>query len=538
MSSIPLLSPARCVLIIGDEALYVYDSGAKTRLIDTIPWTAKEFEDTVVDLIKRECKGKPLLVLNDMTDQHFKGGQRIPKVGPMDRANVLQRKLTVAFPNYPIRGALPVKDKASKSVASSLKANASGGLYLFAAVPMSEPVAKTLTAVKQSMSSIAGFVLLPIESSDMVKALAEKAMKREKTKSRWAVLIGQHMGGGLRQVITRDGQLAMTRMTPISDMEVDPTAWANDVVQEFKATISYLSRFGYSPDDGTEVFVIATPSAGEDIRNQIDVPCNFTSYTVTEAAEVLGFRIGPQDDQYHADPLHVAWAGRKTRFILPMEATDIKKIYGPRQAAMVAGLLLFGGAAYLAWQLMSMGQGLLVVRDDLASQKRLQIEVEAEYQTELARMQALGFDVKLIQSSLNTFKALEDENIHPLPLFQDISEALGAELRLDKLIVNRIPATGASTIGPDGLEQKPAPTLQAVLTLSFPPSLDPEYGVRQINDLSRRLTTSLPEGYAVDISKQVDDLVVTENTVGEVGASGQTERVEDYKAEITIRGPL
>ncbi len=537
MSSISFLSPSRCVLIIGDEALYVYDTGAKTRLIDTIPWTAKDFEETVTDVVKRECKGKPLLIVNDMTDQHFKGGQRIPKVGPMDRANVLQRKLTVSFPNYPIRGALPVKDRSSKSVAANLKANASGGLYLFAAVPMSEPVSKTLTAVKQSMASIAGFVLLPIESSDMVQALAEKAMKREKTRSRWAVLIGQHMGGGLRQVITRDGQLAMTRMTPIADMEADPTAWTNDVVQEFKATISYLSRFGYSPDDGTEVFVIATPSAGEEIRNQIDIPCNFTSYTVTEAAEVLGFRIGPQDDQYHADPLHAAWAGRKTRFILPMEATDIKKIYGPRQAAMVAGLLLFGGAAYLSWQLMATGQGLLVARDDLASQKRLQVEVEAEYQTELARMQALGFDVKLIQSSLNTFKALENDNIHPLPLFQNIGKALGAELRLDKMAVNRIPATGQPTIGPDGTEQKPAPTLQAVLTLSFPPTVDPDYGVRQIDDLSRRLMASLP-GYEVAVSKQVADLTYTKNTVGQVGSTGPAERVEDYKAEITIKGPL
>lgn len=535
MSAISLLSPARVVLIIGDEALYIFDSsGSSTRLIDSVPWSAKDFEETVVDLIKRDCKGKAILVVNDMTDQHFKGGQRIPKVGPMDKANVLQRKLTVSFPNYPIRGALPVKDKKS----SALKANASGGLYLFAAVPMSEPVSKTLSSVKQSLLSIAGFVLLPIESSDMVKMMADKAMKREKTKSRWAILIGQHMSGGLRQVITRDGQLAMTRMTPIADMEADPNAWVNDVVQEFQATISYLSRFGYSPDDGTEVFVISTPSAGEEIRNRIDVPCNFASYTVTEAAEILGFRIGPQDDQYHADPLHAAWAGRKAKFILPMDAADIKKIYGPRQAAMVAGLLLFCGAAYLSWQLMTTGQGLLEVRDDLANQKRQQVEVEAEYQAELARMQALGFDVKLIQSSLGTFKALEANGIHPLPLFQAIGKGLGQELRLDKLVVNRVPVTVDPNLPPpEPGEIRPSSALNAILTLSFPATVDPEYGVRQVDDLSRRLTTALPEGYQVAVSKQVADLTYTENTVGQVGATDQA-RSEDYSAEITIKGPL
>jgi hypothetical protein len=139
---------------------------------------------------------------------------------------------------------------------------------------------------------------------------------------------------------------------------------------------------------------------------------------------------------------------------------------------------------------------------------------------------------------LNTFKSLEEDNIHPLPLFQDIAEALGAELRLDKMAVVRIPPTGNATIGPDGTEQKPAATLQAVLTLSFPPTVDPEYGVRQIDDLSRRLTTTLPPGYNVEVSKQVADLTYTKNTVGEVGAAGPSERVEDYKAEITIRGPL
>lgn len=538
MSVISLLAPSRCVLMIGDEALCVYDSGGSgTRLIDTIPWSARDFEETVSDVIKRECKNKPLLVINDMTDQHFKGGQRIPKVGPMDKANVLQRKLTVAFPNYPIRGALPVKDRAKSSAA--IKANASGGLYLFAAVPMSEPVSKTLAAAKESMSSIAGFTLLPIESSDMVKALADKAMKREKTKSRWAVMIGQHMSGGLRQVITRDGQLAMTRMTPITDMEVDPQAWVNDVVQEFKATISYLSRFGYSPDDGTEVFVIATPSAGDDVRSRIDVPCNFTSYTVTEAAEVLGFRVGPQDDQYHADPLHAGWIARKSRFILPMEATDIKKIYGPRQAAMVGGLLMFGGAAYLAWQAMSMGQALIETRSDLASQERQKVQVEAEYQTELARMKELGFDVKLIQSSLNTFKTLEADSIHALPLFKAIGASLGAELRLDKLLVSRSALTPDPNLPPPGPNEiRPTSELSAVLTLSFPPTVAPEYGVRQMDDLKNRLQTQLPEGYKVEVSKQVADLTYTKNTVGEVGNSGIQQPTEDYSAEITVRGPL
>jgi hypothetical protein len=534
-----LLTPSRCVLIIGDEGLYVYETGfSKTRLIDSVTWGSKDLEETVSDIIRRECKGKPVLIVNDMTDQHFKGGQRIPKVGPLDKANVVARKLNVAFPNYPIRGALPVKDRArGKSLTPAL----SGGTYLFAAVPMSEPVQRTLSSVRASLAPISGFVLLPIESSDMVRALAEKAMKKDKRKSRWAVLLGQHMGGGLRQVITRDGQLAMTRMTPVADMDTDPQGWVNDVAQEFQATISYLTRFGYNPEDGMEVFVIATPSAGEQLRSQLSVECNFTSYTVTEAASTLGLKIGPQDDQYHADPLQAAWIGQKAKFILPMEAMDVKKIHAPRQAAMVAGLALFLGASYLAWETMSQAQALLMARENLLDQRRIQQNVESQYQSELERMQSLGFDVKLIQNSLRTFAELESSGIHPLPLVQAIGKALGPDLRIDKLTVT---TQGPQLSGPSSRpvpgSTPPAGTFIANLVLSFPSSIDPEFSVRQVNDLSRRLSAELPEGYKVEIAKQVANMSYTDNTVGAVGqqTGSAQQRPENYQAELVIRGPL
>jgi hypothetical protein len=335
----------------------------------------------------------------------------------------------------------------------------------------------------------------------------------------------------------------MTRMTPITDLDANPSGWANEVAQEFKSTISYLSRFGYSPDDGTDVFVIATPSAGEQIRDLIDIPCTYVNYTVAEAAGVLGFKIGPQDDLYHADPLHVAWAARKARFILPMEAPDIKKIYGPRQAAMVAGLLLFCGAAFLSWQAMSQSQALFAARSDLHSAQQTQSEVEGEYQVQLERMTSLGYDVKLIQSSLNAFKALEVDGLRPLALVQGIGKSLGKELRLDKLVINRKPIVGGQADPQAYIDLSKPPAsksnFEAVLTLSFPPTLDPEYGVQQVNDLSRRLATNLPRTYQVAVSKQVADLIYTEDTVGEVGSAAAGEaRPEDSRAEITIRGPL
>lgn len=532
--------------MIGDEALYIFETGYRaTRLVDTVPWASADAEEIAAEIIRRECGGKPILIVNDMTDQHFKGGQRMPKVGPLDRANVVALKLNVAFPNYSIRGALPIKEAAPRSAKGKTEPpqkKPSGGLYLFAGVPMSDPVKKTLDVVRRSMAPVSGFVLLPVESSGLVGALAEKVMKREKTKSRWAVILGQHMGGGLRQVVIRDGQLAMTRMTPVASLEADPDAWVEEVSQEFKATISYLSRFGYAPEDGIEVFVIATPSAGQALQSRIDVACNFTSYTVTEAAGVVGIQLGPQDDQYHADALHAAWIGRKTRFVLPMQAVDVKKIHAPRQAAMLAMLLLIGGGGYMGWQLMSQSQSLIEAQHTLQAQRRAQVDIESQYAAELARMEALGFDVRLIQGALRSFAELEKGGVHPLPLVQGIGRALGTDVRLDKIVVTTNTAqaqTSPARAQASGSDISKGGNFTATLTLSFPATIEPEVGVRQVGDLGRRLAAELPSEYSVEVVKQVADLSYTDNTVGEVGQSGPNARPrDDYRAEIAIKGPL
>ena len=240
--ALALMSPNRTVLLIADDALFIYSVTSRAaRFIDAVAWGADDFVRTVEKLLRKECGGKPVLILNDMTDQYFKGGQRLPNVGMMDKQGVLRRKLQVAFPNYPIRGALPIKQKKGERPApgadKAANARVAGDLYLFAGVPMAEPLVKTFEAVKASMVSVAGFTLLPIEASDMVRALSVKLAGKERRPSEWAIFIGQHQSGALRQVVTRNGQLAMTRITSVSSAEGDHATWAMDVYQEFKATL-------------------------------------------------------------------------------------------------------------------------------------------------------------------------------------------------------------------------------------------------------------------------------------------------------------
>lgn len=539
--SITFLSPSRTVLLISDEALFIYSVTARSaRFVDTVAWLASDFDQTVTELLRKECGGKPVLILNDMTDQYFKGGQRLPNVGMLDKQNVLKRKLQVAFPSYPIRGALPIKQKKSPRRGGATDANAaaanirtSGDLYLFAGVPMAEPISKTFEAVKKSMAPVAGFVLLPIESSDMVRALSEKLAGKERKVNEWAVFIGQHQSGALRQVVTRNGQLAMTRITMATDSDADSRTWAQDVYQEFKATLSYLSRYGFSEDDGADLMVVASPESGQALEELVDIPCNFTSFTVNEAARVLGMSLGPQQDSRFADALHAAWSGRKVSYILKMDAADLNRIHQPRQMAAAAIFLLLAGTGYLGWMAASQAQVMISTNSEIADQRVVEAQVATEYQAEVDRMKDLGFDVKLIQASLKTFQSFEDRRMDVIPLLRKVSEGLGNELRLDKMVISNKTVPGKV----DEFDEAPKP-VEANLYMSFPQTIEKEEGKRQVTDLQRRLQ-GLLSGYTVDITKNIGAKDYQEVSSGEVGASRTLSAEQmDMQAEIKITGPL
>ncbi|HEY8190788.1 MAG TPA: hypothetical protein VIG74_00080 [Alphaproteobacteria bacterium] len=535
---LPFVTPSRCVLLIGDEGLYIYNVAFNTvRLAGDIPWQTDDFDEAAVDLIRKECKGKSVLILNDMTDQHFKGGQRIPPVGVMDKANVVKRKLAVAFPNYPIRGALPLgKPKGLKKAGKSK----GGDLYLFAAVPASEPITRTMSVAQKSMAPITGFFLLPIEAADMVQAAAKKVAGKKRTPSRWVIFIGQHRSGALRQVITRDGQLAMTRMTPLGEGAGSGSeSWAREVNQEFRATISYLSRFGFSPDEGVDVIVVAGRTEGAALEALIDIPCHYVSMTAPEIGRELGVNIGSQDNPAFADPLYAAWVGRKARFTLPMKADEIDRVTVPRRVAAAAMLLMVVSGGWLAWQAMSYSQSVMTVRDDIQTQKVSLARAENDYNSEVERMKALGFDVRLVQGAISAFDELEKRRMKPLSLIRKVGIALGGELRLDALSVNYIShADGAPQIDPNtGQEIAATPEVEASLKLSFPPTVEPEVGVREIEGLKRRLTGELP-GFAVEIEKNVAGFEYADSLQGTTGRSAKELAEEDRTAVIKVKGPV
>ncbi len=527
--SLSILSPSRTILMISDEALLVYSVDSKgVRFVEDVPWDSDDFEDSVSLIISKECGGKPVLILNDMVEQHYRK-EKVPRVSALDKQSIVKRKLKVAFPNYPVRAALPLKEKISKTDKSL-----GGSVYIFAAVPASDAFTKTMNAARLSLAPIAGFCLLPVESSDMIKKLSDKLSTKGESKAQWTIFMGQHQNGGLRQIVTRNGELALTRMTPISETDDNPVTWAKDVHQEFQATMSYLSRFGFDPSDGLNVILISEPDTGDIVSELIDAPCNFYSLTSDDASDTLKLDLGPKNKASHATSMHLAWIGRKTRFILPMKAKQIDRVSQPRQMASLASFFFILLAAFFGYQLLNNMQAVSEAKIDVEDISYRKGQLDLQYSKEVKHKEDLGYNIQLIQSSLAVYDNLESKQINILPLFRNIGSALGRDMRIDTLDFKR---------GKQGFVKKiingtaKGPLFDANMQMTFPSTTNAEKGNAEVKSLKGRLQKILPD-HVVDITKLLEDYEYSEEIVVETGDAKTSATSQDYVAEINIEGPV
>ncbi|PZO88030.1 MAG: hypothetical protein DI626_02665 [Micavibrio aeruginosavorus] len=543
-----LLSASKCVILLSDEGVTFYDAGSsRVVLLDTIPWFTEDFEETVAAFLGKRCRGKSVVVLNDMVEQHYRK-ERLPKASKLDEMSIIKRRVSAAFPSFPIRAALKMKEKAPRRDADA----APGDIYLFAAVPSSDNIQKILGALERANASLAGFTLLPVESSSMVGALSKKLLsKGAETPSTWTIFVGQHHGGGLRQVVTKNGELALTRMTSVSESDIDADQWSSDVISELRGTMSYLSRFGFDQNDGLDVIVIANSGVADHIADKIDFDCNLSVLTAPEAANLLKLKLGRQDDNRYADVLHVSWIANKRAPAMPLRSAVIDKIGVPAKIAMVACIALVIGCGYYGYTLYNNSVTWSESIKRLERENKNLESLRQEHAAEVEKKKAVGVDFMLIEKSTQFYESIDPGTMYPLPLLEKVAKALGPSLRLSSLDVapvvltpgqkdedvkydelgNPIPRTGPP----------PPNKFNVTLGFSFPPSLPVDQGVRQMQDLETRLREALPD-HEVTVVKQVADLSYTGNFVGEttsaVAPPPTGGEKQNYEAQILIKGVL
>jgi len=523
-----LFTSSRSVLLLTDDGLHIYKvSSLSARYIDFIPWSMQDFVGVVSDILNKKCGAKPVVLLNDMVEQHYRK-EKIPKASVMDKSTVIKRRLGIAFPNYPIRAALKMKEQKKDAA----------GTYLFAAIPQSDAYKKVIDSVRRSGVSIVGLYLLPIEGTTMVKALSLKKAKETKTRSQWTIFIGQHHGGGLRQIVTKQGDLALTRLTPVVDTDVEPDTWVKEVSSELQSTMSYLGRFGYKPEDGLDIFIIANDETQGLLENIIDIPSNLYCLNAQEAAGVLGVKLGRQEDLRYADALHAAWQGRQSRFVLPMQNKTLDSLTKPRRIANLVMLGLLGALAYFGFTGFQAWNGVAQTQDKVRTLKTQNIALKEEYKNHLAEKSVEGYDYLLVNNAIDVYSSAENKKARLFDIYKALGRHLGPNLKADNVTLETFEGKqeqDAFAYGYDaGASGEAAPILtKASITIIFPEIVDTDTAINKINQMVAGMSNDLPD-YLVDIERQIGGVSYSESLVEEIADDKDSASVEARTAVIIV----
>lgn len=538
----------RRVLLVGGEGIVLYGPAGKGVDRETsISWEVPNFDQQLVEALGSKYQSKSVVVIFDGADQTYRKEENIPKLSPFDRPRFVRRKLEVAFPSYPIRASLEVKPpklkgKAAKAGPKELPS------YLFVALPETDQLDRIGNAMFEAGVPVAGFGLLPLESTGLVNELSDKVFGGEGVKkSRWAVLIGQHETGGLRQVVIKDGNLALTRLTPTSEAGVSGTGWVEEVTREFKATLTYISRFGYSNDDGLDVIVVCGDVEKQFFDQKAIPVTNFRCINLTEALKCIGVRAFGLEKTNFADALHAAWVGRKTSLKLAVRIPSIHRIMAPRLAARVASILMVLTILGLIGISGKIFQEYRDIQEEV-SQKEIQKQgLDRDYEAQAKVFDSLPVKPDVVKATLAVKQVLESNSADMRAVLHTLKNALPSDVRFETLRVEHhagpsLKIDGAMSAAGRLFGAAPNPATdhgQLLVRFSFtlPSSMSLEQKVTRAEDLVKLLQNTF-KGYDVNLAQQFENVQKEGTEHGALGSNAAKETSTGNQiATIEMKGP-
>ncbi len=526
-----LMASRKRVLMVGGEGVTLF--GPTARGIEreaAISWEVPNFDQQLVEALSEQNRADPVLILFDGADQTYRKEENVPNLAFYDRARYIKRKLEAAFPSYPVRASVQVKPPGEQP------------FYLFVALPETDRLDNIAADMMEANVPVAGFGLLPAESVGLVRALADKIFVKENKVSRWAVLISQHETGGLRQVVVKNGNLALTRITPTSEAGVHGPGWADEVMREFRATLTYIARFGYTAEEGLDVMVVCS-SIDKQFFNEKSLPVtNFQCLTPLEALTAIGSKGVSLGETNFGDAVHAAWVAKKKSLSAPIIVPSIHRIMVPRMVAQLAGGVLALTLVGAGFFLFSQYSDYISVKEDLADRQHQKELQEQEYAQDSKVFDAYPVKPDLIKSVMSVKQLVDRSSVNITPTLNILRKALDNDIKLSSLSFSH----DASDIFKEGNSAEPQKSTEkeksrGSVTIRFKftlvGSLDLEHKVQRAEVLVKTLQQKFP-GYEVRIVSQFGNVSRTgkfEGGAADKGAGGEGK--QEDSAEFEMKGP-
>ncbi len=473
------------------------------------------------EALAQDTKGR-ISVLFDTLDQSFKE-EEIPKVGVLDRRKLLARHINMAFPGANLRGARLVKQTDKKTL-----------IYEMASVPLDGRVPGWLDVLQSLPNEKGGIYTIAAESVDIVAALAPKDATAPETGNHWRHFIGINVTGGLRQIIEKNGRLSLTRLTQAPPAETSPEDFADMIVRDFKATITYIRRLGYQVGDTLDLIVLTTAdnkAALEDIT--WDGARSVSVYTPYEAGHLLNLGSLGREDQAYCDVLLAAWFASKRKGVLALtraaamgdttdDIRDLAFFLSPyAAAAAVAGLVLWSG-----WT----GYELYDYSDRNSALQGQLTQVRSFLDEERGRLGALPYDVDRVRNVIQVADTLDAGKVDFIPLVQRVANSLdGDAVVLNLELVNTVQQSTAARGG--NATRQPPVQVKVDLRLASVISTADE-AVQVARRLEQRLNAQFAPDYKVTMTSEPVGAQAAEGLSGSLtgAASSETNVSEDSSA--------
>ncbi|NTU76611.1 MAG: hypothetical protein HGA90_02170, partial [Alphaproteobacteria bacterium] len=391
----------------------------------------------------------PALVLADTTAQEFRLTE-LPRLNPWDRKKILARRLHQNFPP-------PENENSQLTVALPLKKNTA----LLACLHQGGPVQGWLRRLEAISNPSGEVALLPLEGAAILRALLPSSAQG------WAMLLSWQRTGGFRQIVTRDGQLLFTRLTPAPPPKASASFITASLSADIQASVEYLKRHGLKSSAELRLAALMPTFLHAPLGSMRFPVQEMAPLTPHQAARNLGLSVGPRPDDPHADLLFAAWL--QGRFRLRASLMSPQRRQTQRKALLTKTRLSAAALLWLAAVLLLGVQGHDLARLTLSNrtQTREIADVRQQLQQERRTLLPATEPLTRLRQALERKRLFAEPLLEPWPMLNALGEALSVHARLAKMDwqsgVNGAPpesltfqlrSTGKDLLSPEEIAEK------------------------------------------------------------------------------------
>jgi hypothetical protein len=473
---LPSFTAKPFLLLVGDDGAMLVPPCVK-RL--SPPLFVDHHDDDKAAFVAKALDAQPrapVIILADTLAQEFRR-DTLPRLNVFDKRKIMQRRLRQHFPE-------PAPPYRQMSAAMSLRNKEA----LYACLHDDGVIARWMTRLAKRGNPVLGVAPLPLVGAGLMAHLPPLTGKG------WNLLLTCQRTGGFRQIVTRDGALVFTRLTPPLPQGSGPPLVFASLTLDIQATLAYLSRFGLTGETPLRVAAILPQELHKAIGT-LPEPVNVVAaLTPHQAAQRLCLPYSPYPDDASSDLLFAGFAATRPRLCPLMALSDkngvlatlrFKKAgWGIASAALLLALACLGWESHGLWHL---------ARANRAAAGTLAL-LQQKWNEERATLEPLTEPLGRLRQAAARQRLFAKPSPTPWPLLQTIDREVGTNGKLTRLDWRH---------DKDGsLPETLHFTLR--LALADTSTVHEESGrqalVRRIDRLARKLRAALPD-YAIAVTR-------------------------------------